>query len=456
MAHVEAGGGGTGEEVGEYGEAAAAAAADGGEAAAAAAAADGGGDNEPYVAVKTEVDKEREPGSVPVHTRTAEGGKTITMISHLETPLPDSTLGRQLKAYKDFWGKGGENFDQRRQEILSISIQTHTARNVPIFIIQCHGSFEDTLSVRGGEGADTPYEVSWARGRDVGAVKMTGARQWIIQNSPLGWLGVPSKREDNFAQYIGKNLSTARGKIFSSNPTSLFRDISESGKPVEGLPMFVPPHSLYADKTHTPWDDDREWTFSMVVLPIFQPTDVEQLQANFDKTSKYPWKFYYPDSVDFANDKWKYKNYEPGNTMDDPAEYRRTHGAPKAWRGPGVSEMEVEEHPYEKAAAKQGKLGGPKQTKTGAQHTPDGFRNTLTANKMARLVNRFILENDAYWKPGPDNKYWPIDPATGRKKDCAVSMPEGHRARVGELKEKYKLFVESWEALIPAEGDTTF
>ena len=112
--------------------------------------------------------------------------------------------------------------------------------------------------------------------------------------------------------------------------------------------------------------------------------------------------------------------------------------------------MEVEEHPYEKAAAKKGRLGGPKQTKTGAQHTPDGFRNTLTANKMARLVNRFILENDAYWKPGPDNKYWPIDPATGRKKDW--QSPAGHRARVGELKEKYELFVKSWEALIPAEG----
>ena len=210
--------------------------------------------------------------------------------------------------------RGEKTLISDRREILNLG-QTHTARNVPIFIIQCHGSFEDTLSVRGGDavvaggggggggGADTPYEVKWARGRDVGAVKMTGARQWIIQNSPLGWLGIPSKREDNFAYYIGKNLSTARGKIFSSNPTSLFRDIDESGKPVEGLPMFVPPHSLYADKTHTPSDDDREWTFSMVVLPIFQPTDVEQLQANFDKTSTYPWKFYYPDNVDFDDDK---------------------------------------------------------------------------------------------------------------------------------------------------------
>ena len=97
MAHVEAGGGGTGEEVGEYGEAAAAAAAaDGGEAAAAAAA--DGGDGAPFIAPNTHGEKEREPGSVPLHTRTAEGGKTITMISHLETPLPDSIFGTPIKS----------------------------------------------------------------------------------------------------------------------------------------------------------------------------------------------------------------------------------------------------------------------------------------------------------------------------------------------------------------------
>ena len=320
--------------------------------------------------------------------------------------------------------------------------------NTPIFIIQCHGEFRDSLSVTGKEN-----NITW-KSRGTSAVSTTGENQWIIQNSPLGYLGAPTTHEDRFAAAVGNNFKATKDRIFSSNVQGLFTNYETKGRAIRGVPMFVPPHTHYANKTHAPWDTDPEWTFSMVVLPIFQPLDVKKLQAELPK---YPWKFFYPSegvggkfpatATDFEDKKWIY-------------DCRRGCPGPPATRGSGKREfIREEEHPYElediKDATKKGKRK-PRaeydlfEDGTRIYGAPDGFENRTPASKYGRLVNRQILEDNDFWVVGPNNKYWPTMPDGSKQPLRGATLPS--QPFVKELRVKYKKFVESWETLIPNEG----
>jgi len=320
--------------------------------------------------------------------------------------------------------------------------------NTPIFIIQCHGEFRDSLSVTGKEN-----NITW-KSRGTSAVSTTGENQWIIQNSPLGYLGAPTTHEDRFAANVGNNFNKTKTRIFSSNAQGLFTNYETKGRAIRGVPMFVPPHTHYANKTHAPWDTDPEWTFSMVVLPIFQPLDVKKLQAELPK---YPWKFFYPSegvggkfpatATDFEDKKWIY-------------DCRRGCPGPPATRGSGKREfIREEEHPYElediKDATKKGKRKPRAEFDLFEDGTrifgpPDGFENRTPASKYGRLVNRQILEDNDFWVVGPNNKYWPTMPDGSKQPLRGATLPS--QPFVKELRVKYRKFVKSWEALIPNEG----
>ena len=318
--------------------------------------------------------------------------------------------------------------------------------NTPIFIIQCHGEFRDSLSVTGKTNT-----INRTRGSH--ALSTTGENQWIIQNSPLGYLGAPTTHEDRFAADVGNNFQNAKTRIFSRDVQGLFTNYETKGRTIRGVPMFVPPHTLYANKTHAPWDDDPDWTFSMVVLPIFQPLDVKKLQAELPK---YPWKFFYPSegvggkfpatATDFEDKKWIY-------------DCRRGCPGPPATRGSGKREfIREEEHPYELETLKDATKKGKRKPRaeydlfedgTRIFGAPDGFENRTSAAKYGRLVNRQILEDNNFWVVGPSNKYWPVL-TDGRKQPVTAMLPS--QGFVDNLRRKYWTFVESWEALIPNEG----
>jgi hypothetical protein len=80
----------------------------------------------------------------------------------------------------------------------------------------------------------------------------------------------------------------------------------------------------------------------------------------------------------------------------------------------------------------------------------EGFENRSTAAKFGRLVNRQILLDDDFWVVGPTNKYWPTL-SDGSKQGLRGKLPA--QEEVTALRKKYGKFVESWEALIPNEGE---
>ena len=215
--------------------------------------------------------------------------------------------------------------------------QARTSQNV-IFVCQTHGMYQanyglergkkdlkklskrlledlpkpvESINVCGGGGcctlvnkwdeadleelAEMAPVVKWKRGDDGKIVKVTKQGQWIVQNSPIGYLGISTSREGAFANKIGTQFQATREILASNDPGRLFSLIELTNRPIEADSMFIPPGSVYADKEHIPYDDttpDGEESWAMILLPIFQPLDVKSLEAALG------FKFLYNDGED--------------------------------------------------------------------------------------------------------------------------------------------------------------
>ena len=150
---------------------------------------------------------------------------------------------------------------------------------IPIYIIQCHGSYESQVRIHRDDTEEGTMTLEWARNSN-NLIKMAGVGQWIIHNAPIGTTASCTRYEDSFVDEIGAYFSERRTSILSDNPDRLFNIVSEETPSIPRDTGFVPPTGLYADKEHQPWDNDTEWGWRMVVLPLFQPTDVELLKRN--------------------------------------------------------------------------------------------------------------------------------------------------------------------------------
>jgi len=176
----------------------------------------------------------------------------------------------------------GNNQAEKTQpsiEVAKIDVLKDYTENplIPIYIIQCHGSYESQVRIHRDPDDDT-MTLEWAR-NSTDFIKRAKLGQWIIHNAPIGTTASCTRYEDSFVDEIGAYFSERRSSILK-NPNGLFNIVSEETPSIPRDTGFVPPTGLYADKEHQPWDNATEWGWRMVVLPLFQPTDVELLKSN--------------------------------------------------------------------------------------------------------------------------------------------------------------------------------
>ena len=153
---------------------------------------------------------------------------------------------------------------------------------LPIFLIQSHGLYSTSLQLRKETVKPPTYGIRWARnGQDF--IKEARNGQWIINTTPMDALGSCTQLENKFAKNIARDLGKYRNCILSSRVDEVFSLRTERGhEPIVNPQMFIPPTGLYADKEHLVWDWDKNWSWYMVVLPLFQPMNMEKVEAYFD------------------------------------------------------------------------------------------------------------------------------------------------------------------------------
>ena len=166
--------------------------------------------------------------------------------------------------------------------------------DLPVFLIQTHGDTTVNIALNRRRRTDDKSvgTVEHKRGADEFikvARSKKGHVEWIIQPAPIGKVAVCSAAEDRFADNIGRNLIKVRkDQILSARPETLF-DIADSdtGQRAHGSPSFIPPTGVYFDKNHSPYDGAATYDWSMLILPIFQPTSISEVEKVLD------FKFFY-------------------------------------------------------------------------------------------------------------------------------------------------------------------
>ena len=121
----------------------------------------------------------------------------------------------------DFINKGGPNND---------------FYNLPIFIIQSHGSLSSSITLNSRNRINGKRSVEFSR--DGNIFKNTKYGEWVIYNSPVGTLGIASSKDNKFVNYVNNNITTFKSKLFSKNPRQIY-DLTNGYQKVKNTSFFL-------------------------------------------------------------------------------------------------------------------------------------------------------------------------------------------------------------------------
>jgi len=159
--------------------------------------------------------------------------------------------------------------------------------DLPVFLIQCHGDTRVDIGLDRRQGTSSSEgTVGWKKSANnftKVARSSEGHVEWIIQPTPIGKVAVCTGAEDKLAEIVGRNLIQARNTILSAHPEGLFAIAdSDTGQRARGSSSFIPPTGVYFDKDHTVYDEDDTYDWPMLILPIFQPTSIPEVERVLD------------------------------------------------------------------------------------------------------------------------------------------------------------------------------
>ena len=150
------------------------------------------------------------------------------------------------------------------------NINSRGCSNVPIYLIQGHGEYEFDLRFKEDE----------LRIRNSNQVfKQTNNHQWIINNTPIGSLGICSNRENRFAETLMNHLSRMRNVICSTNVHNLLIQSINTNGTIQEVGLYTPPLTTYLNKTYYFYDDAADtptFNWSMGIIPYIQSNRITQ------------------------------------------------------------------------------------------------------------------------------------------------------------------------------------
>ena len=207
-----------------------------------------------------------EPSSALFETRTKKSGTALDIVEIDE--LRDNVAARtQL------------TMDPVLASDIRKSITNAYPHPLPVFLIQSHGLYSTELQLVRSRELDNHFAVRWKRGGEE-FIKQAQVGQWIINTTPMDAVGLCTQLENKFVDQMAMKLGSYRNCLLSARA----RDVlsmrpAHASLPLVNPQMFIPPTGLYADKEHQTWDDEKTWSWYMVVLPLFQPTNMPLLEA---------------------------------------------------------------------------------------------------------------------------------------------------------------------------------
>jgi len=150
-----------------------------------------------------------------------------------------------------------------------------SSQDLPIYLIQSHGL----------------YNIETKIDRKTGTIKIkenesnfstSPSNVYIINNTPYNYLGLCTKRENNFFDFLNSygGFRGAKNIILSSNPL-LFQNILLHRTTVPDPGQYTPPNSEYLDKRHYFYDyqaDERTISWYMGIIPFYKSEQYKTLE----------------------------------------------------------------------------------------------------------------------------------------------------------------------------------
>ena len=207
-----------------------------------------------------------EPSSKLFETRTKKSGTTLDIVEINE--LRDNVTAKRQPPMGPVLAS-----DIRK------SITNAYPHPLPVFLIQSHGLYSTELQLARSRERDNHFAVRWKRGGEE-FIKQAQVGQWIINTTPMDAVGLCTQLENKFVDQMAMKLGSYRNCLLSARASDvLSMRPAHARLPLVNPQMFIPPTGLYADKEHQTWDDEKTWSWYMVVLPLFQPTNMPLLEA---------------------------------------------------------------------------------------------------------------------------------------------------------------------------------